>query len=199
VFVANHQSYFDLVALLAFLPGRVRFVVTTEMARHPLWGRIVRGLGMIVLDEADTAPDTLAAELERITADGSVLIFPEGRRSGAGRVLPFMPLPFMAIVALGVPVVPVAVRGTSDVLPPGGGQGVWPGDVDLIVEGPIPTDHLIPGDYHPLREDVRTMIARYVEDLDALLGAGAIEEADGREAGAAEVTGFVPVAHAARA
>ncbi len=172
VFVANHQSYVDLVVLLASLPGRIRFLATDEMARHPFWGPILRALGIASIDvEADTA-EAIAAGLERMTADGSVLLFPEGRRGSTTCLLPFADLPFMAIVGLGLPVVPVAIHGTRSVMPGSADGGVSPGEVRVVVEEPIATAHLIAEDYHPLREDVRALIARQVEEVGALLAVG---------------------------
>jgi len=204
VFVANHQSYFDLVVLLASLPGRVRFLVTDEMARHAFWGPIFRALGMVSVDADAETPEAIVEGLERMTAEGSVLVFPEGRRSSSSCLLPFSELPFMAIVCLGLPVVPVAIHGTRSVMPATSERGIWPGEVRVVVEEPIPTAHLIAEDYHPLREDVRAVIARQVEEVGSLLGVGADaddlqEERDEQAAGASLPRGFVAVGHAVQA
>lgn len=176
VFVANHQSYFDIVALMAFLPGRMRFVVTQELSEHQFWGPLLRALGMVVVDDAVQSAESIIQGLEKIgDAGGSVVIFPEGRRRQRARLLPFDDLPFLAIIELGVPVVPVAIRGTRAVMPAGRSSGIEPGDVEVLVAEPIPTEHLLAEDYRPLREDVRSAIARYAEELDSLLDMNAAE------------------------
>jgi 1-acyl-sn-glycerol-3-phosphate acyltransferase len=177
VFVANHQSYFDLIVLLAALPGRIRFLATDEMARHVFWGPILRAAGIGSVDADGGTPEAVVEELERMTADGSVLVFPEGRRGSTRCLLPFADLPFMAIIGLGLPVVPIAIHGTGRVMPATGESGIWPGEVRVVVEEPIPTAHLLAEDYHPLREDVRTLIARQVEEVGALL----VGDADGAD------------------
>jgi 1-acyl-sn-glycerol-3-phosphate acyltransferase len=168
VFVANHQSYFDLIVLLAALPGRIRFLATGEMARHVFWGPILRAAGIVSVDADAETSEAIVEELERMTADGSVLVFPEGRRGSTTCLLPFADLPFVAIIGLGLPVVPIAIHGTRGVMPATGESGVWPGEVRVVVEEPIPTAHLLAEDYHPLREDVRALIARQVEEIGAL-------------------------------
>lgn len=176
VFVANHQSYFDIVALLAFLPGRVRFVVTQELAEHAFWGPLLRALGMVVVDDEVQSTEGIIQGLESIVDTGaSVVIFPEGHRGQRPRLLPFDDLPFLAIIELGIPVVPVAIRGMRAVMPAGRSSGIEPGDVEVLVEEPIPTEHLLAEDYRPLREDVRAAIARYVEEMDSLLDANDCE------------------------
>ena len=201
VFVANHQSYLDLVVLLAFLPGRIRFLVTEEMAQHAFWGPIFRALEMVSVDADAETPEAIVEGLERMTTDGSVLVFPEGRRSPTTCLLPFSDLPFMAVVGLGLPVVPVAIHGTRSVMPAASERGIVPGEVRVIVEEPIPTAHLIAEDYHPLREDVRALIARQVEEVGSLLGMGADPDdlREERDVGASLPEGFVPVGHAVHA
>ncbi len=171
VFVANHQSYFDIIVLLASLPGATRLAVTAELAGHPFWGPLCRALGMVVLGE-DEGREAVAEGLERIAeVEASVVIFPEGRRGWGRRLLPFADLPFMAVVGLGVPVVPVAIRGTRTVMSPLGSGEVRSGDVEVILQEPVPTEHLIVEDFHPLREDVRAAIARYVVEIDVVFDA----------------------------
>jgi 1-acyl-sn-glycerol-3-phosphate acyltransferase len=177
VFVANHQSYFDLVVLLAALPGRIRFLATDEMTCHLFWGPILRAAGIGSVDADAETPEAVVEKLARMTADGSVLVFPEGRRGSTTSLLPFADLPFMAIIGLGLPVVPIAIHGTGGVMPATGASGVWPGEVRVVVEEPIPTAHLLAEDYHPLREDVRALIARQVEEVGALL----VGDADGAD------------------
>jgi hypothetical protein len=72
----------------------------------------------------------------------------------------------MAAIAVGTPVVPVAIRGTRTVIPAWGSRESHPGDVEVILHEPVPTDHLIAEDFYPLREDVRDAIARYVDEID---------------------------------
>ncbi len=188
IYVANHQSYFDMIALLAALPGPNRVAITAELAEQAFVGPLCRALGLVVIDEEAT-PEAILDGLGRISdTEASVVIFPEGRRGPGGRLLRFTDLPFVAAVALGVPVVPVAICGARDVMPTVDTGAVHPGDIEVIVGEPIPTADLLPEDYRPLREDARNAISRHVEEIDLQLGAEDSADAlalEGAESGAA--------------
>jgi 1-acyl-sn-glycerol-3-phosphate acyltransferase len=195
VFVANHQSYFDFIALVAVLPGATRLTVTAELAGHPFWGPLCRALGMIMLAE-DTGQEAVADGLQTTAeAEASVIIFPEGRRGPGGRLLPFADLPFVAAIAVGGPVVPVAIRGTRTIMSALGSRESDPVDVEVILHEPVPTEHLIAEDFHPLREDVRNAIARYVDEIDMSADAPSPAAAEpGRVRGAVAGGGVLRVA-----
>ncbi len=169
VYVSNHQSAVDVVALLSVLPGRVRFVVTEECERDRVFGPVLRLLGLITIDPERT--DEAVEAIGQLTRGGtSAILFPEGRRNRGHRLLPFSDQPFGIAIALGVPVVPVAIRGTRAIAPEDALLRIRPGRVEVIVEEPIPTADLIADDRCPLREDVHGVISRYVDDVEIVPG-----------------------------
>jgi 1-acyl-sn-glycerol-3-phosphate acyltransferase len=169
LFVSNHQSSIDVVALLSVLPGRVRFVVTEECERDRVFGPVLRLLGLVTIDPERTE-DAVEA-IGRLTRGGtSAVLFPEGRRNRGHRLLPFSELPFGIAIALGVPVVPVAIRGTRAIGPEEALLRIRPGRVEVIVEEPIPTAGLITEDRRPLLEDVRGVISKHVDQVEFLSG-----------------------------
>jgi 1-acyl-sn-glycerol-3-phosphate acyltransferase len=85
-------------------------------------------------------------------------------------LLPFSELPFGIAIALGVPVVPVAIRGTRAITPENALLGIRPGRIEVIVEEPVPTTDLIADDRRPLREDVHGVISRHVDQVELLPG-----------------------------
>jgi 1-acyl-sn-glycerol-3-phosphate acyltransferase len=187
IFTPNHQGQFDLVALFGFLPGRNRFVATEKLIMSRIFGPLLEALGMIAIDGQPT--NTAIEQLDAVTAeDESIVFFPEGRPSPQARLLPFADVPFIAAIRLGRPVVPVAIRGARRLMADEDSFGIRPGRVEIIVEEPIPTEGLIPDDCRPLREDVRAVIARHVEELEALIeegppdGGELLEEAPGSRA-----------------
>lgn len=119
VFLANHQSYFDIPALLATLPGQVRFAAKRSLFRIPIFGWSLAAGGFIPVDRADRsqARDVFAAAGERLREGISVLFFPEGTRSADGRLLPFQRGGFLVALKSGLPVVPVGISGAREVLP----------------------------------------------------------------------------------
>src|SRR5262245_43581204 len=118
IFTPNHQSHFDIAALLGYLPGNNRFAAKKEMFSEPVLGAALRTLGMLPIDRQN--PMEAIEILRRLkTDDYSTIIFPEGTRSRDGTLLPFKKGPFIAAIGLGIPVVPVACKGTQQVMPKG--------------------------------------------------------------------------------
>jgi 1-acyl-sn-glycerol-3-phosphate acyltransferase len=161
IFTPNHQSHFDIVALLGFLPGDNRFAAKAELFADPILGRILRTLGMVPIDRnhpADAIRNLGALRGEPF----SVIIFPEGTRSEDGKLLPFKKGPFVAAIELGLPVVPIAIRGSAAVMPKGGRLGIHPGRVDVRIEAPISTRGLSYADRDQLRDRVQASIAQHL-------------------------------------
>src|SRR5262245_63696157 len=81
VLTPNHQSHLDILALLGFLPGRTRFAAKREMWRHPVVGSVLDTLDMVPIDR-DHPEVAMAALGSTDGAAGSLVVFPEGTRSG---------------------------------------------------------------------------------------------------------------------
>jgi 1-acyl-sn-glycerol-3-phosphate acyltransferase len=157
MFTPNHQSHFDIAALLGYLPGNNRFAAKKEMFAQPVLGAVLRTLGMIPIDRDN--PLEAIQLLNRLKLESySVIIFPEGTRSRDGRLLPFKKGPFVAAIHLGVPVVPVVCKGTQAVMPKGGYLSIVPGEVEVAVLEPIPTAAMTYDDRDRLRQLVRERI-----------------------------------------
>jgi 1-acyl-sn-glycerol-3-phosphate acyltransferase len=160
VFAPNHQSHLDILTLLGFLPGHTRFATKQELWRHPVVGGVLDTLGMIPIDREQ--PEVAIEALNRAGAERDALvIFPEGTRSRTGRLGRFKKGAFVLAIALGRPVVPVVCRGTRRLMPRGGRLHVTPGDVEIVLEAPIPTAGLTYADRDALARRVREVIARH--------------------------------------
>jgi 1-acyl-sn-glycerol-3-phosphate acyltransferase len=158
VFTPNHESLFDIVALLGFLGTDVRFAAKAELFEKPGLGTLFRTMGLVPV--ARDKPEEAVRRLGQLDLGGrSIVIFPEGTRSRDGRLLPFKKGPFVTAIRLGVPVVPVACRGTRQVMPAGGRLAIIPGDVEVVVLEPVPTAGMTFDDRDRLRDLVRERIA----------------------------------------
>ena len=158
MFTPNHQSHFDIAALLGYLPGNNRFAAKKEMFNEPVLGTVLRTMGMIPIDREN--PLEAIQLLNQLTVEEfSTIIFPEGTRSRDGNLLPFKKGPFVAAIHLGVPVVPVVCKGGREVMPKGKYLSIVPGEVEVVVLEPIPTKGLTYEDRDRLRELVRDRIA----------------------------------------
>lgn len=118
IFVSNHVSWFDVLALASSLPS-YSFVAKAELFRIPLFGRGALAVGTIPIerDNRKQAFESYRVAAERIRAGASVVVYPEGTRGKSYALRAFKKGPFVLAVAAGVPVVPTIVHGSIEVLP----------------------------------------------------------------------------------
>ena len=117
VIVVNHCSYSDSIFVGALLPSPQVFVAKTELQEAPVLNRYLRKLGTLFIERFEPAQS--AAEVERIAAiarQTPVIVFPEGTFTRETGLRPFHLGAFQVAVAAGVPVIPIALRGTRLVL-----------------------------------------------------------------------------------
>jgi 1-acyl-sn-glycerol-3-phosphate acyltransferase len=162
IFTPNHQSHFDIAALLGFLPGDNRFAAKKELFHDPILGAVLRTLGMIPIDR-DQPIEAIQRLNALSSAPFSIILFPEGTRSRDARLLPFKKGAFVSAIRLGIPVVPVAIRGSAAVMPKDGHLGIHPGRIELIVEKPIETRGLTYEDRSRLSDQARAAIEQHLE------------------------------------
>ena len=174
IIVANHQSWFDILALFYVLPVEIRFVAKKELFAIPFFGSTLRALGHIRLDRTNLKQAIGAYEqASRYIHDQrlSVLVFAEGTRSRTGELQPFKSGPFVLAIESGAPVVPVYVAGTFGILPKGSIR-VRPHAVEVSVSAPIASTGLTIDDRGALRDRTREAVARLrAASVDAPRGA----------------------------
>jgi fatty-acyl-CoA synthase len=161
VLASNHASYLDSVVLLAALPRELTFVAKRELLRYPLIGLVIRKCRHLTVARADVSQSV--ADAERVTAllrsGRSFLFFPEGTFARPPGILPFRLGAFKAATETGQPVVPVAIRGTREILP----ADTWlprPGAITVVVAPPVEPEGTGWGEMVRLRDTVRAEIAR---------------------------------------
>ncbi len=114
VFMCNHQSYFDIFALLAYLPADFKFILKSELMQIPIFGMALKRAGHISIKreksrEAIRRMDQVAAKIKSGT---SVLIFPEGTRSKDGQMLPLKKGGFHMAMKSGCNIVPIGIKNS---------------------------------------------------------------------------------------
>ena len=121
IFVANHQSQFDIFVLDGFLDMDFRWLAKKELFRIPFFGWAMLLAGSIPVDRSHgrQALKSLDQAAKRIAAGASVIIFPEGTRSPDGKLQPFKAGGMQLAIKSGVELVPMAITGTHQVLPKG--------------------------------------------------------------------------------
>jgi 1-acyl-sn-glycerol-3-phosphate acyltransferase len=118
VFVSNHTSFFDVLALMAALGSEYHFVAKSEVHRMLFIGTFLRRLGHFAFDRSDArARVRQAEEIQAALGRGeSVFIFPEGTFAAQPGVREFHLGAFHAAAAARCPIVPVALDGTRRLL-----------------------------------------------------------------------------------
>jgi 1-acyl-sn-glycerol-3-phosphate acyltransferase len=118
VLVANHSSYLDGLLLAAALPGNWSVVAKRELAGNPLLRPFLDRLGTLYVERFETrrgAEDARAVS-NAAACGRSLIYFPEGTFTRMPGLLPFFLGGFIAAAEAGVPIVPVALRGTRSML-----------------------------------------------------------------------------------
>lgn len=119
ILVANHASWFDVLAMTAQTPGRYVFVAKKEVERIPLLGHTIGQVGHIFIDRGNhqAALASLAAARERLRREAPrVIMFPEGTRSASGELQPFKKGAFVLAIETGADIVPTAILGSRAVM-----------------------------------------------------------------------------------
>lgn len=119
IFMSNHVSNLDPPILVPLIPHRTSVLVKKELFRVPILGRAMRLASLVPVDRSnrDAAIASLRAAAEVLARGIPMTIFVEGTRSFDGRLLPFKKGPFYLATESGVPVVPVTLVGTHQILP----------------------------------------------------------------------------------
>ena len=163
IFVSNHQSIYDIPVIFASLPFQLRIIAKASLARFPVLGWHLGRGGHLFVDRRHPDRDGILVRWRALVSEGlSLIIFAEGTRSWNGRVARFKAGSFLLAMQAGLPIVPIAVIGTRQVMPKGRLR-TEPADVTLIVHAPIQP----PSMAEPTVGDAKALAARVHEIVAA--------------------------------
>lgn len=156
VFLSTHQSYMDIPVMLGYLPAQLRIAAKREVFQIPFLGWHMRRGGHISINRSSTeeAVATLRRAAEEIRPGVSVFLFPEGTRTRDGSLQPFKKGGFRFALQTALPVVPVTIKGTRQLLPRDS-IVFRPGPVRMHLGAPIQTAGLTDADLPALVQQVR--------------------------------------------
>lgn len=144
ILCVNHLSYMDTPVVLGHIPLNFRFMARKQLFEVPFMGWHLQRAGHLPVDQESPreAIRTLndAARLIR-ERKISVLVFPEGGRARDGKMQEFKEGAFLLAIKSGVPILPVGLKGTYEMLPMGSGV-IRPGEVRMRIGAPILTQGL---------------------------------------------------------
>jgi 1-acyl-sn-glycerol-3-phosphate acyltransferase len=157
VLVCNHQSFFDIFAICAWMPGEPRFVAKQELGKIPVLGLAMRRSGHIMIDRAKGGQAIRKAL--KIAREGfSIVVFAEGTRFSDNRVHPFNDGAAWLGIATRQKCVPMAISGTASFFPRGA-RIVRPGRrMRMAIGPPIDTTELRGADREALTRQLEASV-----------------------------------------
>jgi 1-acyl-sn-glycerol-3-phosphate acyltransferase len=166
VFVSNHQSIYDTPVVFSSLPYQLRIIAKESLARFPVLGWHLKRGGHLFVDRQHPDRAGILKRWRALVSEGlSLIIYAEGTRSLDGHVARFKAGSFMLAIEAQLPIVPVAIVGTRQVMPKGRLR-TEPAHVTLVVHDPIqppqleaPTVH----DAKALADRAHAIVAAEVE------------------------------------
>ncbi|MGD0569469.1 MAG: lysophospholipid acyltransferase family protein [Candidatus Sulfotelmatobacter sp.] len=157
IFMSNHVSNLDPPITIPLIPRRTSVMVKKELFRYPILGQAMRIGSLVPVDRGNREAGIESVRIaKQVVEEGlNMTIYVEGKRSVDGKLLPFKKGPFYLAVECGVPVVPITIVGTHDLMPKGR-FAIKPGIVTVIFHPPIEPREF--GSRECLMEKVRAVI-----------------------------------------
>jgi 1-acyl-sn-glycerol-3-phosphate acyltransferase len=165
VYASNHLSYYDTPVLFAKLPFQFRILAKQGLWKVPFIGWYLNRSGQVPVDQssARSAIGSLNRGVATLKHGLPLVLFPEGGRAADGRTQPFLSgCAYMAIKAQ-VPLVPITLVGTYELLPIHT-YHLNPRPIAIIIGDPIPTTGLTTRDADALTQRLlSTITATYLQ------------------------------------
>lgn len=159
VIISNHQSFFDIIALVTTLGIQYRWIIKQELLKVPLFGYALYASRNIFIDRSNSqrARQSIKKGIDRLPGGASILFFAEGTRQPPGTLGQFKKGGFMVAMQNDLPILPVTVNGSAKVLPR---KGVVfsPGKIHVVVDRPIITEGYDRDNLEELMENTRGVI-----------------------------------------
>lgn len=163
VFAANHQSIYDIPIVFASLPAQLRIVAKQSLGRIPFLGWHLHRAGHLLVDRRNPGAGIVKKMARLVGEHHSLIVFPEGTRSVDGAVARFKGGSFVFALDSGMPIVPVSIAASRDVMRKGRLM-VRPGDVSVTVHKPIDTTGVGREQVRDFAERVRDVVRRAVDE-----------------------------------
>ncbi len=138
IIIANHQSTYDIFVLYGWLGIDFKWVMKKEVRKIPGVGFGSEAVGHIFIDRSSTkaALETIERAKDKIKGGTSMVFFPEGTRNRTNELLPFKKGAYRFAFDLNLPILPVTINGTREIMPPGT-LDLLPGKVEIQIHPPV--------------------------------------------------------------
>jgi 1-acyl-sn-glycerol-3-phosphate acyltransferase len=140
IIISNHQSLYDILALVTTLGIQFRWFIKKEVLKIPLFGYALYASRNIFIDRShrDKAIESINKGIDRLPPGVSVMVFAEGTRSPDGQIHEFKKGGFIPAVTRQIPILPVTVNGSRRILPKRSLE-IKPGKIQVVIGDPIDT------------------------------------------------------------
>lgn len=163
LYVANHQSNFDIPILMAHIPYPKGFVAKESLEKLPLISQWMRHIHCVFIKRG--SPRDAAAAINQgialLKQGYSMVVFPEGTRSKDGNLQEFKPGALKLATKAAVPMVPVAISGSINMMKKGS-LIIHPAAVTVTISPPVPTESYAHTDTVVLCDTVKQTIAGHM-------------------------------------
>ena len=165
IIAANHQSQYDIFVVYGWFPGEFRWVIKKELRKAPVIGYFCEKAGHVYIDrsERQKALASINEAKERIQNGTSILFFPEGTRNKDDEMLPFKKGAFRFAIDMQLPILPVTIVGTRDILPTNT-MALFPGRAKMIIHKPLDVQGYSSSNMNDLMARVRAVIQKGIND-----------------------------------
>jgi 1-acyl-sn-glycerol-3-phosphate acyltransferase len=137
IFVSNHQSIYDIPVIFASMPYQLRIIAKESLSKFPVLGWHLRRGGHLFVDRKHPDRAGILGRWRALVSEGlSLIIFAEGTRSWDGHPARFKAGSILLAIEAALPIVPLAVIGTRQVMPKGRLR-TEPAHVELVIHDPI--------------------------------------------------------------
>jgi 1-acyl-sn-glycerol-3-phosphate acyltransferase len=153
--MSNHASALDIPIALSILPGTVVFLAKQELFRIFFFGWSLRAMGSIPVNRSNSkeARESIDNAIQILQSKAiSLILYPEGTRTRDGNLLPFKRGVFFLALKSHLPLVPMAVKGSFDAMPPGS-KFLFKKPIQVTVGKPIETEGLTDQDRNSLLQN----------------------------------------------
>lgn len=159
LFVSNHQGNFDIPILLGYIDKPKAFIAKIELLKLPLIRTWMTHLKCVFMDRSDIRQSLKAINqaADHLKEGYSMVIFPEGTRSKSETLGEFKPGSLKLALKAGVPIVPIAIRGSYKIMEQNGFI-IKPAHVEITIFKAIPTAGLTKEQAAELPDRVREII-----------------------------------------
>ncbi|GAU78596.1 1-acyl-sn-glycerol-3-phosphate acyltransferase [Fusibacter sp. 3D3] len=163
LYVCNHQSNFDIPLTILHLPKTKGFIAKVELLKMPFVRDWMKHMKCIFMDRSDIRQQVkgISQGVQSLKEGQSMVIFPEGTRSPDGKVKAFKPGGLKLATKSGVPIVPVTIKGSKDIMKKGS-LLIKPANVEIIISEPIWINKEMNKETVALTETVKAIIESHV-------------------------------------